>query len=62
MGGVDASAGFAFQHAQAVQMALIVAADPNFHTIRVEGNSTQHCEWGLLETNVIRQMKTTYFY
>ncbi|MEU5763220.1 hypothetical protein [Nocardia sp. NPDC047648] len=36
MGGVDASAGFAYQHAQAVQMALTIATDPSLHAIRVE--------------------------
>ena len=36
MGGVDASAGFAYQHAQAVHMALTLAADPSLHAIRVE--------------------------
>lgn len=39
MGGVDASAGFAYQHAQAVQMALIIAADPSLHAIRVEAEN-----------------------
>jgi energy-coupling factor transporter ATP-binding protein EcfA2 len=39
MGGVDASAGFAYQHAQAVQMALALATDPNLHAIRVEAEN-----------------------
>ncbi|MCH9732324.1 MAG: ATP-binding protein [Actinomycetia bacterium] len=36
MGGVDASAGLAYQHAQAVQTALTIATDPSLHAIRVE--------------------------
>lgn len=36
MGGVDASAGFAYQHAQAVQMALTIAAEASLDVIRVE--------------------------
>ncbi|MFF7945029.1 hypothetical protein ACFZC5_35590 [Nocardia gamkensis] len=39
MGGVDASAGFAYQHAQAVQMALTIATDPSLHAIRVEAEN-----------------------
>lgn len=39
MGGVDASAGFAYQHAQAVKMALTIAADPSLHAIRVEAEN-----------------------
>lgn len=39
MGGVDASAGFAYQHAQAVQMALTLATDPSLHAIRVEAEN-----------------------
>ncbi|MEE6169863.1 MULTISPECIES: ATP-binding protein [unclassified Mycolicibacterium] len=39
MGGVEASAGFAYQHAQAVQMALTIAPDPNLHAIRVEAEN-----------------------
>lgn len=39
MGGVEASAGFAYQHAQAVQMALTIAADPSLHAIRVEAEN-----------------------
>jgi hypothetical protein len=39
MGGVEASAGFAYQHAQAVQQALALAADPNLYAIRVEASN-----------------------
>lgn len=39
MGGVDASAGFAYQHAQAVQMVLVIATDPSLHAIRVEADN-----------------------
>jgi hypothetical protein len=39
MGGVDASAGFAYQHAQAVQTALTIATDPSLHAIRVEAKN-----------------------
>jgi energy-coupling factor transporter ATP-binding protein EcfA2 len=39
MGGVDASAGFAYQHAQGVQMALTIATDPSLHAIRVEAEN-----------------------
>lgn len=39
MGGVEASAGFAYQHAQAVQMALTIAAEPSLHAIRVEAEN-----------------------
>lgn len=39
MGGVDASAGFAYQHAQAVRMALTIATDPSLHAIRVEAEN-----------------------
>ncbi|GAB4662625.1 hypothetical protein MOKP64_49570 [Mycobacterium avium subsp. hominissuis] len=39
MGGVDASAGFAYQHAQAVQLALTIATDPSLHAIRVEAEN-----------------------
>ncbi|NDJ90741.1 ATP-binding protein [Mycolicibacter kumamotonensis] len=39
MGGVEASAGFAYQHAQAVQQALVLAADPGLYAIRVEAEN-----------------------
>lgn len=39
MGSVDASAGFANQHAQTVHLALTIAAGPNLHAIRVEAEN-----------------------
>ncbi|SUE94988.1 dsDNA nuclease domain-containing protein [Mycolicibacterium tokaiense] len=39
MGGVDASAGFAYQHAQAVQMALTIAAEASVGAIRIEAEN-----------------------
>jgi hypothetical protein len=39
MGGVEASGGFAYQHAQAIQHALALAEDPNLHYVRVEAEN-----------------------
>ena len=36
MGGVEAAGGFAYQHAQAVQLALKLAQDEDLRRIRVE--------------------------
>ena len=53
MSGVDAAGGFAYQHAQAIQLALLLAQDDDLDRIRVEAeNDVVDAEiWSRVQTN-----------